>query len=116
MLLPGLYISGHGYSLDEPTATLGVKQAAHVLHIVNQSKRRGIAVVFITYQVMHAMAVGDHFAVLIRGSIAADFLKGEESREEIADLMAGGESMADLEAGLEGYNQADVSRSFSAAS
>jgi simple sugar transport system ATP-binding protein len=87
--------------LDEPTAALGVKQAAHVLRIVNEAKRRGLAVIFITHQVMHAMAVGDHFAVLIRGAIAADFRKGEKSREEIADLMAGGESMADLEASID---------------
>ncbi|PVH30673.1 ATP-binding cassette domain-containing protein [Pararhodobacter oceanensis] len=92
--------------LDEPTAALGVKQAAHVLRIVNEAKRRGLAVIFITHQVMHAMAVGDHFAVLIRGAIAADFRAGEKSREEIADLMAGGESMADLEANIEGYMEA----------
>jgi simple sugar transport system ATP-binding protein len=83
--------------LDEPTAALGVKQAAHVLRIVNEAKRRGLAVIFITHQVMHAMAVGDHFAVLIRGAIAADFKKGDKTREEISDLMAGGDTMADLE-------------------
>lgn len=89
--------------LDEPTAALGVKQATHVLRIVNEAKRRGLAVIFITHQVMHAMAVGDHFAVLIRGAVAADFKKGEKSREEITDLMAGGASMASLEAEIEGY-------------
>lgn len=87
--------------LDEPTAALGVKQASHVLRIVNEAKKRGLAVIFITHQVMHAMAVGDHFAVLIRGGIAADFKKGERSREEITDLMAGGETMADLEADIQ---------------
>ncbi len=51
------------------------------------------------------MAVGDHFAVLIRGAIAADFRKGEKTREQIADLMAGGESMATLEASIEGYRE-----------
>lgn len=89
--------------LDEPTAALGVKQATHVLRIVNEAKRRGLAVVFITHQVMHAMAVGDHFAVLIRGAVAADFRKGDKTREEITDLMAGGETMADLEAQIDGY-------------
>lgn len=89
--------------LDEPTAALGVKQAAHVLRIVNEAKRRGLTVIFITHQVMHAMAVGDHFAVLIRGAIAADFRKGEKSRDEITDLMAGGETMADLEAEVESH-------------
>jgi simple sugar transport system ATP-binding protein len=87
--------------LDEPTAALGVKQASHVLRIVNEAKKRGLAVIFITHQVMHAMAVGDHFAVLIRGSIAADFRKGEKTREEITDLMAGGASMASLEAEID---------------
>jgi len=89
--------------LDEPTAALGVKQATHVLRIVNEAKRRGLAVIFITHQVMHAMAVGDHFAVLIRGAVASDFRKGEKTREEITDLMAGGASMASLEAEIEGY-------------
>ncbi len=89
--------------LDEPTAALGVKQATHVLRVVNEAKKRGLAVIFITHPVMHAKAVGDHFAVLIRGSIAADFKKGEKTREEITDLMAGGESMADLEAQIESY-------------
>jgi simple sugar transport system ATP-binding protein len=89
--------------LDEPTAALGVKQASHVLRIVNEAKKRGLAVVFITHQVMHAMAVGDHFAVLIRGAVAADFKKGERTREEITDLMAGGETMAKLEAEIQSY-------------
>lgn len=93
--------------LDEPTAALGVKQATHVLRIVNEAKRRGLAVVFITHQVMHAMAVGDHFAVLIRGSVAADFRKGEKTREEITDLMAGGETMAELESQIDGYRAED---------
>ncbi|MBV1708031.1 MAG: ATP-binding cassette domain-containing protein [Hyphomicrobiales bacterium] len=91
--------------LDEPTAALGVKQASHVLRIVLEAKRRGLAVIFITHQVMHAMAVGDHFAVLIRGALAANFRKGEKTREEITDLMAGGEAMAGLEASLETYMQ-----------
>jgi len=98
-----VYFGARVLILDEPTAALGVKQAAHVLRIVNEAKKRGLAVIFITHQVMHAMAVGDHFAVLIRGAVAADFRKGEKTREQIADLMAGGESMADLEASIEGY-------------
>ena len=49
-----------------------------------------------------ALAVGDHFAVLIRGQLAANFRKGEKSREEITDLMAGGEDMAELEAQIAG--------------
>lgn len=92
--------------LDEPTAALGVKEAAHVLKIVLQARQRGLAVIFITHNVVHALTVGDHFAVLIRGAKAADFRKGEKSREEITDLMAGGEHMAELESEIEGYMSA----------
>jgi simple sugar transport system ATP-binding protein len=90
--------------LDEPTAALGVKQATHVLRIVNEAKKRGLAVIFITHQVMHAMAVGDYFVVLIRGAVAADFRKGERTREQITDLMAGGETMATLEAEIDAHS------------
>jgi simple sugar transport system ATP-binding protein len=92
--------------LDESTAALGVKRAAHALRIVKEAKRRGLAVVFITQQVMHAMAMGDHFAVLIRGAIAVDFRKGDKTREEITDFMAGGETMASLETSVEGDMEA----------
>ena len=93
-----LYFGARVLILDEPTAALGVKQATHVLRIVNEAKKRGLAVVFITHQVTHAMTVGDHFAVLIRGKVASDFRRGEKSREEITDLMAGGVAMSELEA------------------
>jgi simple sugar transport system ATP-binding protein len=86
--------------LDEPTAALGVKEATHVLRIIMQARRKGIAVIFVTHNVLHAMSVGDHFAVLIRGEKADDFRKGERTREQITDLMAGGEAMAALEAEL----------------
>jgi simple sugar transport system ATP-binding protein len=89
--------------LDEPTAALGVKEAAHVLRIVLQARQKGVAVIFITHNVVHALTVGDHFAVLIRGAKAADFRKGELTREAITDLMAGGEHMAELEAEIESY-------------
>ena len=86
--------------LDEPTAALGVKEATHVLRIIMQAKHKGIAVILVTHNVSHALTVGDHFAVLIRGEKADDFKKGERTREQITDLMAGGEAMAELEAEL----------------
>ena len=98
-----VYFGARVLILDEPTAALGVMEAAHVLRIVLEARKRGLAVIFITHQVVHALTVGDHFAVLIRGALAADFRKGEKSREEITDLMAGGEAMADLEAEIESY-------------
>lgn len=96
-----VYFGAKVLILDEPTAALGVKEAAHVLRIIMEAKLRGLAVVLVTHNVSHAMTVGDHFAVLIHGRKADDFAKGQRTREEITDLMAGGEAMAELEAELQ---------------
>jgi simple sugar transport system ATP-binding protein len=101
-----VYFGARLLILDEPTAALGVKEASHVLRIIMQARQKGIGVVFVTHNVLHAMTVGDHFAVLIHGRKADDFAKGERTREEITDLMAGGEAMAELEAEIAGYQTA----------
>ncbi len=101
-----VYFGAKVLILDEPTAALGVKEAAHVLRIIMQAKKRGIAVVLVTHNVTHAMTVGDHFAILIHGRKADDFAKGERTRAEITDLMAGGEAMAELEAELKALTDA----------
>jgi simple sugar transport system ATP-binding protein len=62
-----------------------------------QARNKGVAVILVTHNVSHALTVGDHFAVLIHGQKADDFAKGERTREQITDLMAGGEAMAELE-------------------
>ncbi len=98
-----VYFGARLLILDEPTAALGVKEASHVLRIIMQARKKGIGVVFVTHNVLHAMTVGDQFAVLIHGRKADDFAKGERTREEITDLMAGGEAMAELEAEIAQY-------------
>ncbi|HVS05548.1 MAG TPA: ATP-binding cassette domain-containing protein [Candidatus Dormibacteraeota bacterium] len=87
--------------LDEPTSALGVNEAAVVLRLVQQLRAKGIAIVFITHNAHHALTVGDEFIVLIRGSIAAHFNRGEKKREEVLDLMAGGKQLHSLEMELE---------------
>jgi simple sugar transport system ATP-binding protein len=76
--------------LDEPTAALGVREAGLVLGLMRQTREAGLAVLFITHNVAHAEAVGDRFVVLNRGRELARFERGEASREELQDLMAGG--------------------------
>lgn len=98
-----VYFGARLLILDEPTAALGVKEASHVLKIIMQARQKGIGVVFVTHNVLHAMTVGDQFAVLIHGRKADDFAKGERTREQITDLMAGGEAMAELEAEIAQY-------------
>lgn len=96
-----MYFGAKVLILDEPTSALGVKEAAMVLKLMQQARAEGAGIVFITHNARHAMAVGDDFAVLIHGEVAAEFSRGEKTREEVLNLMAGGEQMAELEADLE---------------
>lgn len=96
-----MYFGARVLILDEPTSALGVKESAIVLKMMKQVREDGIAVVFITHNARHAMAVGDDFSVLIHGKIAAQFERGQVSRDELLNLMAGGEDMAALEVDLE---------------
>jgi simple sugar transport system ATP-binding protein len=82
--------------LDEPTSALGVREAALVLRLVRETREHGLAVLFITHNVGHAEAIGDRFVVLNRGRELARCKRGEVSREELQDLMAGGSEMDDL--------------------
>jgi simple sugar transport system ATP-binding protein len=53
--------------LDEPTSALGVRQTSNVLATIDKVRKQNVAVVFITHNVRHALAVGDRFTVLKRG-------------------------------------------------
>jgi simple sugar transport system ATP-binding protein len=92
-----MYFGAKMLTLDEPTSALGVKEASFVLRMMRQARANGVGIIFITHNARHAMAVGDDFCVLIQGEVAAKFSRGEKIREEVLNLMAGGEEMAELE-------------------
>ena len=86
-----LYFGAKILILDEPTAALGVKESKIVIDLIKKARAEGIALVFITHNATHALTVGDRFTVLIQGRAASRFLRGEKTREEVLNLMAGGE-------------------------
>lgn len=88
--------------LDEPTSALGVRQTSNVLATIDRVRKSGIGVVFITHNVRHAMAVGDRFTVLNRGSTLGTAVRGEIEADELQDMMAGGQELATLEGSLGG--------------
>ena len=88
--------------LDEPTSALGVRQTSNVLATVDKIRSQGIGIVFISHNVRHALAVGDRFTVLNRGKTHGTAKRGDISPEELQDLMAGGQELAELEGSLKG--------------
>jgi simple sugar transport system ATP-binding protein len=87
-----MYFGAKVLILDEPTSALGVKEAAKVLKLVKVARTRGVGIVFITHNARHAMMVGDNFVVLTHGTVLAAFRRGEKTRDEVLNLMAGNEA------------------------
>ncbi|MEM9047471.1 MAG: ATP-binding cassette domain-containing protein [Pseudomonadota bacterium] len=97
-----VYFGAKVLILDEPTSALGVRQTSNVLATIDRVRKQDIAVVFITHNVRHAMAVGDRFTVLNRGKTLGTAQRGQITPEELQEMMAGGQELAELEGSLGG--------------
>ena len=96
-----VYFGARVLILDEPTSALGVKQAGVVLRYIAQARDRGLGVILITHNPHHAYPVADRFLILNRGRSGGSFVKGEVTREEVTQLMAGGAELDELAHELE---------------
>lgn len=104
-----MHFGARALILDEPTSALGVKEAAKVLRMVKLAQARGVAIVFITHNVRHAMAVGDSFVVLAHGSVLDRFRRGEKTRDQVLGLMAGGDAIEATDADAAMFRSEDDS-------
>jgi simple sugar transport system ATP-binding protein len=106
-----VYFGAKVLILDEPTAALGVKEAGIVLRYIAQARARGLGVIFITHNPHHAYPIGDRFTLLNRGRSYGTFTKAEISREEIVEMMAGGEELETLSHELAEFARTDAQAS-----
>ena len=95
------YFGARVLILDEPTSALGVKQAAIVLRHILKARASGLAVIFITHNVQHALPVGDKFTILSHGRSEGVFRRGEVDLDHLLSLMGGGQELSDLSRELE---------------
>jgi len=75
--------------LDEPFAALGVQQTRRGLELIEQIRRRGVAIVVITHNVLHAFQVADRIVVLRHGRVTGERPVRSTSPEEIVSLITG---------------------------
>ncbi len=91
-----VYFGARVLILDEPTASLGVKQAGTVLRLVVEARERGLGVIFITHNPRHAYPVGDRFILLNRGAMVADVTREDIDLNDLTQLMSGGADLDEL--------------------
>ena len=75
--------------LDEPFAALGVQQTRRGLALIEQIRARGVAIVVITHNVLHAFQVADRIVVLRHGRVTGKRPVRSTSPEEIISLVTG---------------------------
>jgi simple sugar transport system ATP-binding protein len=71
--------------LDEPTASISVRQVAEVLDLMRRMRDHGQSVIFISHAMPHIFAVADRITVLRRGRKAMR----ATSPEEVTALITG---------------------------
>jgi ABC-type sugar transport system ATPase subunit len=81
----------HIVILDEPAAALGVRQAQQILDFVRMLASRGVAVILISHNMQHVLAVTDQIVVLRAGRKVGDLVTKRTSGREIVTLITGSE-------------------------
>ncbi len=77
--------------LDEPTASLSIKESNQVLRYASEARDRGLSVIFISHNVHHVYSVADRFTIIERGEKLGDFSKEDVTADQIAEMIALGE-------------------------
>jgi simple sugar transport system ATP-binding protein len=83
-----MYFGSSLLILDEPTSALAVRQADRVLGNITKARDRGHAVIFITHNFHHALAVADHVTVLSQGRVIGDFPRSDINFDSLTKLVS----------------------------
>lgn len=75
--------------MDEPTASISVKQVAEVLGLIRHLSSKGVAVLLVSHRLPDIFAVCDRVIVMRQGSKMADKPIAELSMETVTGLITG---------------------------
>ena len=75
--------------MDEPTAALAVREVEHVLDLVRELKRQGIAVILISHRLTDVFAVCDRAVALRQGEVVADEAIAETTMNAVVGHIVG---------------------------
>jgi ABC-type sugar transport system ATPase subunit len=80
----------HIVLLDEPAAALGVEQSRHVLELIDNLRRSGVAVMLISHNMQHVTEICDRAVVLRHGHKVADVAIADVTESDLIHHIAGG--------------------------
>jgi ABC-type sugar transport system ATPase subunit len=84
--------------MDEPTASLAVREVGKVLALIKSLHEHGVAVILISHRLQDVFAVSDRIMVLRRGEVAGDVATAQTTMDDIVGMMVGSRGTAWQEA------------------
>lgn len=78
--------------MDEPTASLAVKEVGKVLDIIGQLRARGVSVILISHRLQDIFTVADRIMVLRTGQSVSDKPIQQTSMDEVVKYIVGAEA------------------------
>ena len=73
--------------LDEPTASLSLKEVRKVLNFVHKIKEAGKACIYISHSIRDVYEIADRFVVIDRGEIVSSFAKKDITEKDLDEFL-----------------------------
>lgn len=78
--------------LDEPTAALGVKEKFQVLHLIHRlGKEENIPIILVSHNLEEVFEIVDRVVVLRNGQVVGECIPREVTKEQVVQMIVGGE-------------------------
>ncbi len=90
-ILKVLYRGARTIILDEPTAVLVPQEVDELFGNLQELKKEGLAVLFISHKLDEVLSVADEITVVRRGTTVRTVLPAEVTSRQLAELMVGSE-------------------------
>ena len=85
-----LSIDSHILLLDEPTASISIKEADTLLDTIRELRSQGVAIIYISHKLEEVFAIADRVKVIRDGkSIGEEMEIGKLNREMLIEMMVG---------------------------
>jgi ABC-type sugar transport system ATPase subunit len=78
--------------MDEPTASLAVKEVGKVLDLIAQLRARGVSVILISHRLQDVFTAADRIMVLRSGQCVAERMIHDATMDEVVKYIVGAEA------------------------
>ncbi len=75
--------------MDEPTATLTIQEVEQLFDIIEDLRKKGVSIIYISHRLDEVTRISDRLTVLRNGTVVETAVTNEVSKEEIIKLMVG---------------------------